>query len=148
MPAMLTCRQCGAELTHKADSCTQCGCRPPFACSVCETPIGAITLRVPRSPKYPFGSFSEGGEPRCHQHRPTRCYRCDGLFFKAELTRAPGRDNAMVCTDCRALPRERPPAPETPGLLKRASWVVAIVLLLVLVLAAAVIGTILFNDRI
>lgn len=148
MPTPLACRQCGTELLPKADSCSQCGCRPPFACTVCDTPIGAITLRVPRSRKYPFGSFSEDGEPRCHQHRPTRCYRCDGLFLKADLTRAPGRDNALVCAECRALPRERPPIPQPPGPLKRVGWLIAIILVLVLALAAAFIGNVLFNDPI
>lgn len=147
MPALLACRQCGAELSPKVDSCTQCGCRPPFACAVCETPIGSITLRVPRSPKYPFGSFSEDGGPRCHQHRPTRCYRCDGLFFKSDLTRASGRDNALVCRECHTQPRERPAAPQPPGLLKRATWLLTIILVFILALAAAVMGTILFNDR-
>lgn len=148
MSAPLHCRQCGAELSQKADSCPHCNCRPPFQCSVCEAPLGAITLRVPRSSKYPYGSFTESGEPCCHQHRPTRCYRCSGLFHKEQLRRSPGKENVLVCEECATRPREAASVAAPPGPLTRLGWFLGIILLLGLALLAGAIGTLLFNTRI
>ena len=134
-PQQLKCRQCGAELRKSADSCLQCGCRPPFACSVCQVPIGAYSLRIPTSGKYPYGGFSAEGEPRCHQHRLTRCYRCGGTFYKMDLRRVPGKASAAVCRTCRNAPRTRDKkGPRTLSTAQRAGWMVSIFIVLITIL--------------
>ena len=86
MPSV-RCRKCGQAVNNTADSCPECGARPPFACSVCSRALSAYALNVKRSTKYPYGSFSPDGLPVCYEHRQVRCYLCSNLFEQRRMRR-------------------------------------------------------------
>jgi hypothetical protein len=83
----LSCRECGHALSVDASVCPGCGSRTPFCCSVCVKPLSAVTLGIAPTIKHPYGSFTHGGDPVCHSHRPTRCHDCESLFPQEDMTR-------------------------------------------------------------
>jgi hypothetical protein len=89
--ALLTCAECGAEISSDCEACLRCGSRTPFACSLCGkrvsgAPVPASRPVVPMSHELrtamyygPRGWLAPrlvSGAVVCQDHLLVRCARC------------------------------------------------------------------------